>query len=77
MMGIKARVFRPLVNVSLEDLVPTDHFYRYLERTLDLAVVRDLVRDRYAAGGRPSIDPVVLSSSNWSCSLRVCAPSAS
>jgi transposase len=59
MMGMKARVFRPLINVSLEDLVPTDHFYRSLERTLDLAFVRDLVRDRYAAGGRPSIDPVV------------------
>jgi transposase len=59
MMGIKARVFRPLVNVSLEDLVPADHFYRCLERTLDLTFVRDLVRDRYAAGGRPSIDPVV------------------
>src|SRR5215212_2869878 len=59
MMGMKARVFRPLVHVSLEDLVPTDHFYRYLERTLDLAFVRDLVRDRYAAGGRPSVDPVV------------------
>jgi hypothetical protein len=59
MMEIKARVFHPLVNVSLEDLVPADHFYRYLERTLDLTFVRDLVRDRYAAGGRPSIEPVV------------------
>src|SRR3954463_12963605 len=59
MMGIKTRVFRPLANVSLEDLAPTDHFYRSLERTLDLALARDLVRDRYAAGGRPSIDPVV------------------
>jgi hypothetical protein len=77
MMGIKARVFRPMVNVSLEDLVPTDHFYRHLERTLDLAFVRDLVRDRYAAGGRPSIDPMVLSSSRWSCSLRACARNGS
>ena len=60
MMGVKARVFRPIVNVSLEDLVPTDHFYRHVERTLDLTFVRDLVRDRYSAFGRPSIDPVVL-----------------
>jgi len=43
----------------LEDLVPADHFYRHLERTLDLSFVRDLVRPFYAAGGRPSIDPVV------------------
>jgi transposase len=48
-----------MVNVSLEDLVPADHFYRHLERTLDLSFVRDLVRDRYSAFGRPSIDPVV------------------
>jgi hypothetical protein len=33
MMGVKARVFRPVVNVSLEDLVPADHFYRHFERT--------------------------------------------
>ena len=53
MMGIKARVFLPMVNVSLEELVPTDHFYHLLERTLDRAFVRHLVRDRSAAGGRP------------------------
>jgi len=58
-MGVKARVFQPMVNVSLEDLVPADHFYRHVERTLDLSFVRDLVRDRYSAFGRPSIDPVV------------------
>ena len=47
------------VVVSLEALVPPDHFYRHLEARLDLAFVRELVRDRYAAMGRPSIDPVV------------------
>jgi transposase len=59
MMGNKAREFAPLVNISLEDLVPTDHFYRHLERTLDLTFVRDLVQPCYAAGGCPSVDPVV------------------
>ncbi len=59
MMGIKERAFGPLPPVSLEDLVPPDHFYRHLERTLDLAFVRDLVRGTYADIGRPSIDPVV------------------
>ena len=59
MMGTKERVFGPLPPVSLEDLVPSDHFYRHLERTLDLAFVRDLVRGAYADIGRPSIDPVV------------------
>ena len=59
MMGIKERAFGPLPPVTLEDLVPPDHFYRHLERTLDLGFVRDLVRDAYAGIGRPSIDPVV------------------
>ena len=45
--------------MSIEDLVPADHFYRHLERSLDLGFVRDLVRDAYAEIGRPSIDPVV------------------
>jgi transposase len=59
MMGIKARVFRPVVHVSLEDLVPADHFYRHVEQVLDLSFVREMVRDCYAIGGRRSIDPVV------------------
>lgn len=45
--------------VSLEGLVPQSHFYRHLERTLDLTFVRNLVRESYAGIGRPSIDPVV------------------
>jgi hypothetical protein len=59
MMGSKERHFAPLVNVSLEALVPLDHFYRHLERTLDLSFVREFVQQTYAGGGRPSIDPVV------------------
>ena len=59
MMGRKERIFDPLPSVTLEELVPPDHVYRHLERTLDLSFVRDLVRDAYADIGRPSIDPVV------------------
>ena len=44
MMGIKQRVFEPLPNLLLEELVPEDNFYRCLEATLDLSFVRDLVR---------------------------------
>src|SRR5947199_3528591 len=60
MMGSKQRHFAPLIQVSLEELVPQDHFYRHLERTLDLSFVREFVHETYAGGGRPSIDPVVL-----------------
>jgi len=59
MMGLKERAFAPLVAVSLEELVPQDHFYRHLQRTLDLSFVHELVRECYATVGRPSIDPVV------------------
>src|SRR5947207_6094621 len=59
MMGTKARSFAPLIQVSLEELVPADHFYRHLERTLDLSFVREFVQETYAGKGRPSIDPVV------------------
>ncbi|HEX6108929.1 MAG TPA: hypothetical protein VFZ02_05900 [Ktedonobacteraceae bacterium] len=74
MMGTKERYFAPLVNVSLEELIPQDHFYRHLERTLDLSFVRELVQKTYAGAGRPSIDPVVFwHRCNWSCSLRASA----
>src|SRR6266704_1368994 len=59
MMGTKERHFAPLIHVSVEELVPHDHFYRHLERTLDLSFVREFVQGTYAGGGRPSIDPVV------------------
>jgi transposase len=59
MMGTQARLFTPISISSLDDLVPADHFYRQLDRILDLSFVRELVRATYAEMGRPSIDPVV------------------
>jgi transposase len=60
MMGTKARLFTPVRALSLDELVPADHFYRHLDRVVDLSFVRALVREGYAADrGRPSIDPVV------------------
>jgi transposase len=44
---------------SLEHRLPASNFYRQLDAKLDLSVVRDWVADKYAAIGRPSIDPVV------------------
>ena len=60
MMGIKERNFGSLPeNISLEDLVPEDNFYRRLQEMLDLSFVRELVEDLYANSGRPSVDPEV------------------
>ena len=50
MLGTKVRIFAPLANLSLEHLVPQDHFYRQVERALDLTFVRELVQACYAAG---------------------------
>ena len=75
MMGSKQRSFAPLINVSLEELVPQDHSYRHLERSLDLSFVREFVHETYAGKGRPSIDPVVFwHRCNWCCFLRASAP---
>ena len=59
MLGTKVRQFKPVQALSLDDLVPADHFYRHLEQVLDLTFVRQWVQDDYSANGRPSIDPVV------------------
>ena len=60
MMGTKERYFKQHGQISLESLVPKDHFYRQLEAKLDLSFVRDLVKATYCANnGRPSVDPIV------------------
>src|ERR671926_221586 len=55
----KLRALDRPVAISLEQLVPADHFYRQLDAMLDLGFVRDWVRELYADRGRPSIDPVI------------------
>lgn len=59
MLGHKPRVFKPHLEICLNDLVPQDNFYRQVEGCLDLDFVRDLVCTLYSDKGRPSIDPVV------------------
>lgn len=60
MLGYKTKCFQQHSTLSLEALVPLDHFYRHVEAKLDLSFVRELVKDLYALKtGRPSIDPVV------------------
>jgi transposase len=59
MLRDKARTFKNHTAVSLESLVPQNHFYRQLEAKLDLSFIRELVAGLYSTMGRPSIDPVV------------------
>ncbi len=46
-MGRKERQVMPVPAASLEDLVPQDHIYRYLDLVLDLTLVPELVRATY------------------------------
>jgi hypothetical protein len=43
MMGTKVRDFAPVFDLSLEELVPKDNFYRRLDETLDLSFVSPTV----------------------------------
>jgi len=76
MMGSKERHFAPLIHASLEDLVPVDHFFRHLEKSLDLSLAREFVQQTYAGGGRPSIDPVVFFKLQLVMFLKIFAPNA-
>jgi hypothetical protein len=68
MMGVKERCFSPIPDdVSLEDLVPKDNFYRSLEEKLDLSFVRDLVRSLYAKGAGYRSTRSSSFDYNWSC----------
>jgi transposase len=47
--------------VTIEDLVPEDHFLRKLEEMVDFSFVYDEMRELYCENnGRPGVDPVIL-----------------
>jgi transposase len=47
--------------VSIEELVPSDHLLRKIDKAIDFGFIREKVRSLYCAdNGRPAIDPVVL-----------------
>ena len=59
MMGYKIKRFQVHRELTLENLVPEDNFYRQVEHAVEFSFVRELVRHLYSDFGRPSIDPVV------------------
>lgn len=47
--------------VCLDDLVPSDHLLRIIDRAIDWSFIYGIVEDKYSPdNGRPSIDPVIL-----------------
>ena len=45
-MGTKEWDFEPLCNLSIETLVPADHFYRHLGAQFGLSFIRELLAGR-------------------------------
>ena len=76
MMGTKIRSFSPLPDdVSLEDLVPKDHFYRRLEAALDLSCPGSgttsgffFLRTNNDVGSSLSSLPLQQHNLGWACS---------
>ena len=49
------------VNVSVEELVPKDHFLRTIEETIDFSFIEEKIQPYYCQNnGRPSIPPITL-----------------
>ncbi len=46
--------------VTMEELMPQEHFLRDLEMAIDFSFIYDKVEHLYSNTGRPSVDPVVL-----------------
>jgi len=59
MLGKKKFQPKLIYNLTLDDLVPKEDFYRGLESILDLRYVYQECKNLYGRTGNPSIDPVV------------------
>ena len=64
MLGKKELEPKFLYNVSLEDLVPANNFYRELDKILDLNFIYKKCAALYGTTGNKSIDPVVFFKAN-------------
>lgn len=59
MLGKKKFEPKLMYNLTIDNLVPADNFYRRLEEFLDLRFVYQDCKDLYGTTGNPSLDPVV------------------
>ncbi len=59
MLGKKKFEPKLVYNLSIDDLVPKDEYYRRVEQILDLRFVYQECKSLYGKTGNPSIDPVV------------------
>ena len=57
MQGKKHLTLQLFYNTSLEQLVPSDNFYRIINKELDLHFLYKATKDYYGKEGQQSIDP--------------------
>lgn len=60
LQGSKTLEGQLFYQVSLDQLVPSDHLVRHLAEVLDISWIRKATAAAYSHTGRPSIDPVVI-----------------
>lgn len=60
MMGERVKEEPMFYYVTIEKLVPQDHYLRLVDSTIDFTFIRPMVKHLYSHTGKPSIDPVVL-----------------
>lgn len=60
MMGERFKEEPMFYYVTIEKLVPQDHYLRLIDSTVDFTLIRPMVKHLYSHTGKPSIDPVVL-----------------
>jgi len=46
--------------VRLEDLVPSEHILRKIDKLIDLSIVEERTKDLYSHTGRPSVPPELM-----------------
>jgi hypothetical protein len=67
MQGRKILQTRLLYQVSLDDLVPKDNYYRQLSQVLDLQWLYKATARFYGREGNESIEPIVLPRFDMRC----------
>src|SRR5499425_3290746 len=60
MMGHQARSEALFYYFRLDDQIPETHLLRLIDKHISFVFVRQQLKDRYSATGRPSIDPELL-----------------
>ena len=59
MQGKKDCIPKMMYQVSLNDLVPANNYYRIIDKELDLKFLYEATKSYYGTEGQESIDPVV------------------